>query len=320
MTDLQHPDPTWAQFVDQACAALDVDPSYVDITTIHDLAREVAHNVDRPLAPVSTFILGLAIGARAERGEQITPADRDALVARIPCPTNSPVRLANRSTCHRFPTCRARAGSHARPDRALCTTPPAATHRPDWPASPAGGTRLCDRCRRAGVAGAALSRGGRRGDARHRRRRRGRHQQPAAPGHPRGRLGRRAEGHQRRPRACPPQPGRADRDSPGAFGPDNVERVLADYDLVVDGTDNFPTRYLVNDACDRLGLPFVWASLQRTLAQVATFWRAPSDKRPGLTCAICFPCRPTLGLCRPVVLRACWAHSAARSAASWPAR
>lgn len=84
MTDLQHPDPTWAQFVDQACAALDVDPSYVDITTIHDLAREVAHNVDRPLAPVSTFILGLAIGARAERGEQITPADRDALVARIP--------------------------------------------------------------------------------------------------------------------------------------------------------------------------------------------------------------------------------------------
>lgn len=79
------------------------------------------------------------------------------------------------------------------------------------------------------------------------------------------------------------------------LAPGNVERVLADYDLVVDGTDNFPTRYLVNDACDRLGLPFVWASLQRTLAQVATFWRAPSDKRPGVDLRDLFPVPPDPG-------------------------
>lgn len=56
---------------------------------------------------------------------------------------------------------------------------------------------------------------------------------------------------------------------PGTVG------LLADYDLVVDGTDNFPTRYLVNDACVRLGLPEVWGSVFRFDAQVAVFWGSP---------------------------------------------
>lgn len=51
--------------------------------------------------------------------------------------------------------------------------------------------------------------------------------------------------------------------------------LLGDYDLVVDGTDNFPTRYLVNDACVRLGLPEVWGSVFRFDAQVAVFWGRP---------------------------------------------
>lgn len=51
--------------------------------------------------------------------------------------------------------------------------------------------------------------------------------------------------------------------------------LLADYDVVVDGTDNFPTRYLVNDACVRLGLPEVWGSVLRFDAQVAVFWGRP---------------------------------------------
>ncbi|HEY3437245.1 MAG TPA: ThiF family adenylyltransferase [Actinotalea sp.] len=55
----------------------------------------------------------------------------------------------------------------------------------------------------------------------------------------------------------------------------NVDAVLSGYDLVVDGTDNFPTRYLVNDACVRLGLPEVWASVFRFDAQVSVFWGAP---------------------------------------------
>lgn len=54
--------------------------------------------------------------------------------------------------------------------------------------------------------------------------------------------------------------------------PENVLSVLADYDVVVDGADNFPTRSLVSDACARLGLPHVWASVHRFDAQVSVWW------------------------------------------------
>ena len=60
-----------------------------------------------------------------------------------------------------------------------------------------------------------------------------------------------------------------------ALDASNVEKVLSGYDLVVDGTDNFPTRYLVADACERLGLPHVWGSIFRFDAQVTVFWAAP---------------------------------------------
>jgi len=55
----------------------------------------------------------------------------------------------------------------------------------------------------------------------------------------------------------------------------NAHEVLSGYDVVVDGTDNFATRYLVNDVCAELGLPWVWGSLQRGHAQVSTFWSTP---------------------------------------------
>jgi molybdopterin/thiamine biosynthesis adenylyltransferase len=57
----------------------------------------------------------------------------------------------------------------------------------------------------------------------------------------------------------------------------NVESLLAGYDVVVDGTDNFPTRYLVNDACVRLRIPNVHGSVYRFEGQVSVFWPA----RPG---------------------------------------
>ncbi len=52
----------------------------------------------------------------------------------------------------------------------------------------------------------------------------------------------------------------------------NALDLLAGYDLVVDGTDNFATRYLVNDACALLGLPAVWGSIYRFDGQAAVFW------------------------------------------------
>ncbi|MBO0922718.1 ThiF family adenylyltransferase [Cellulomonas sp. zg-ZUI222] len=56
---------------------------------------------------------------------------------------------------------------------------------------------------------------------------------------------------------------------------DNARTLLAGYDLVVDGSDNFATRYLLDDVCAGLGLPWVWGSLQRGHAQVSTFWSTP---------------------------------------------
>lgn len=53
---------------------------------------------------------------------------------------------------------------------------------------------------------------------------------------------------------------------------DNALEVLGGYDLVVDGADNFPTRYLVSDACSLLGVPEVWGSVFRFDAQVSVFW------------------------------------------------
>ena len=61
----------------------------------------------------------------------------------------------------------------------------------------------------------------------------------------------------------------------GPLTADNVAGVLSGYDVVVDGTDNFPTRYLVNDACVALGLPEVWGSVLRFDAQVSVFWGRP---------------------------------------------
>lgn len=52
---------------------------------------------------------------------------------------------------------------------------------------------------------------------------------------------------------------------------DNALEILADYDVVIDGTDNFPTRYLVNDACVLLGKPYVYGSILRFDGQVAIF-------------------------------------------------
>lgn len=52
----------------------------------------------------------------------------------------------------------------------------------------------------------------------------------------------------------------------------NVMEVFAQYDLIVDGTDNFATRYLVNDAAVLLGKPYVWGSIYRFDGQASVFW------------------------------------------------
>jgi adenylyltransferase/sulfurtransferase len=53
---------------------------------------------------------------------------------------------------------------------------------------------------------------------------------------------------------------------------DNVLEIFSGYDLIVDGTDNFATRYMVNDACVLLGKPYVWGSIFRFDGQASVFW------------------------------------------------
>src|SRR5690625_2123581 len=55
----------------------------------------------------------------------------------------------------------------------------------------------------------------------------------------------------------------------------NARELLGGYDIVLDGTDNYPTRYLVADVCADLGIPLVWGSILRFDAQVSVFWSAP---------------------------------------------
>jgi molybdopterin/thiamine biosynthesis adenylyltransferase/rhodanese-related sulfurtransferase len=61
----------------------------------------------------------------------------------------------------------------------------------------------------------------------------------------------------------------------------NAMELFADYDLIIDGTDNFATRYLVNDACVLLGKPYVWGSIYRFDGQASVFW---SEHGPCYRC------------------------------------
>lgn len=59
----------------------------------------------------------------------------------------------------------------------------------------------------------------------------------------------------------------------------NALALFAGYDLIVDGTDNFATRYLVNDACVLAGKPYVWGSIFRFEGQASVFWEdAPGGR------------------------------------------
>jgi adenylyltransferase/sulfurtransferase len=76
-----------------------------------------------------------------------------------------------------------------------------------------------------------------------------------------------------------------------ALSSENALQILKDYDLVVDGTDNFPTRYLVNDACVLLGKPNVYGSIFRFEGQATVF------AYPGGPCYRClYPEPPPPGL------------------------
>jgi adenylyltransferase/sulfurtransferase len=72
---------------------------------------------------------------------------------------------------------------------------------------------------------------------------------------------------------------------------DNALEILTPYDVIIDGTDNFPTRYLVNDACVKLGKPNVYGSILRFEGQLSVFY---AKEGPCYRCM--FPEPPPPGL------------------------
>ena len=70
----------------------------------------------------------------------------------------------------------------------------------------------------------------------------------------------------------------------------NVEALIGGHDVVIDGADNFPTRYLLNAACLRLGIPLVYGAVHRFSGQVSVF----DSRRPESPCYRClFPEPPS---------------------------
>ncbi|MGW0017717.1 adenylyltransferase/sulfurtransferase MoeZ [Rhodococcus sp. NPDC003382] len=75
----------------------------------------------------------------------------------------------------------------------------------------------------------------------------------------------------------------------------NAVEIFREYDLIVDGTDNFATRYLVNDAAILAGKPYVWGSIFRFEGQVSVFWEdAPGGV--GLNYRDLYPEAPPPGM------------------------
>jgi sulfur-carrier protein adenylyltransferase/sulfurtransferase len=77
--------------------------------------------------------------------------------------------------------------------------------------------------------------------------------------------------------------------------PDNAVDLFKQYDLILDGTDNFATRYLVNDAAVLARKPYVWGSIYRFEGQVSVFWEDAPDGR-GLNYRDLYPEAPPPGM------------------------
>ncbi len=81
---------------------------------------------------------------------------------------------------------------------------------------------------------------------------------------------------------------------------ENAEEIISGYDVVLDGTDNFLTRYTVDAACSRLSVPEIWGSILRHAAQVSVFWTganamAHGVPEPGVCLRDLFPSPPPPG-------------------------
>lgn len=93
---------------------------------------------------------------------------------------------------------------------------------------------------------------------------------------------------------------------PLRLSPDNAVDLFTRYDLVIDGTDNFATRYLVNDAAVVSKKPYVWGSIQGFAGQVSVFWEdapvSPRGQHRGINYRDLYPRPPA----EPAILCRRW--------------
>lgn len=75
----------------------------------------------------------------------------------------------------------------------------------------------------------------------------------------------------------------------------NMTGILDGHDLVLDGSDNFSTRYLVSDACEIAGVPLIWGTIDRFRAQLAVFWSRPPAPAEPVTLRDLYPAPPPAG-------------------------
>ncbi len=87
---------------------------------------------------------------------------------------------------------------------------------------------------------------------------------------------------------------------PMRLEPENAVALFEQYDLILDGTDNFATRYLVNDAAVLAHKPYVWGSIFRFEGQVSVFWEdapdGPDGEKRGLNYRDLYPVAPPPGM------------------------
>ncbi|GAA8844495.1 hypothetical protein DUHN55_12400 [Helicobacter pylori] len=90
-TEDQRAQERWADWIEQACAALGLDPEAVDVRSILDMTKTIAHDFERPMAPVGAYVLGLAVGRLQEQGRPVDiDALRTTLEATLPGATDEP--------------------------------------------------------------------------------------------------------------------------------------------------------------------------------------------------------------------------------------
>lgn len=66
----------WYDWIEEACAAVGIEPESVDVPGILAMTKVIAHGFERPMAPVGAYILGVAVGHLEEQGR---PVDKESL-------------------------------------------------------------------------------------------------------------------------------------------------------------------------------------------------------------------------------------------------